>query len=182
MVLSREAQVYRQDAKQRGALLTPQQREDLIKPYLPKALPTATATPRRHAIQPVRDFLRSQLHLLVFTVMHTVFSIYIRLRQTYNVLFDRLLAILYYHHRAPELIKQDVKNLDRLPEHLSVILEYRGEDQRSSGLDTLMDEVAEISSWCACVGIPTLSVYEKTGTRLTRRRTWLAIAHLLQGR
>ena len=29
-----------------------------------------------------------------------------------------------------------------------------------------MDEVAEISAWCACVGIPMLSVYEKTGRHL----------------
>jgi hypothetical protein len=27
-----------------------------------------------------------------------------------------------------------------------------------------MDEVAEIAAWCACVGIPMLSVYEKTGS------------------
>ena len=26
-----------------------------------------------------------------------------------------------------------------------------------------MDEVAEIAAWCSCVGIPMLSVYEKTG-------------------
>lgn len=31
------------------------------------------------------------------------------------------------------------------------------------GLEALVDEVAEIAAWCACVGIPTLSVYERTG-------------------
>lgn len=108
-------------------------------------------------------FLRTQLHILVFTIIHTLFSLYIRIRQTYHVLIDRIFAILYYHHRAPELIKQDVRGLSRLPQHLSVILELKGEERGAAGIKGLMDEVAEISAWCACVGIPILSVYEKTG-------------------
>ena len=108
-------------------------------------------------------FLKVQLHILVFTVMHTLFSLYIRVRQTYHILIDRVFAILYYHHRAPELIKQDVRGLSRLPRHLSVILELKGDNRGVAGLETLMDDVAEISAWCACVGIPILSVYEKTG-------------------
>lgn len=96
-------------------------------------------------------------------IVHTVFSAYIRIRQTYHICVDKVFAILYYHHRAPELIKQDVKNLSRLPEHLSVILELKSEERGTAGLESLMDELAEISAWCACVGIPMLSVYEKTG-------------------
>lgn len=95
-----------------------------------------------------------------------LFSVYVRIRQTYHILLDRVFAILYYHHRAPELIQQDVRNLSRIPEHLSVILELKGEERGTrgtAGLEVLMDEVAEISAWCSCVGIPMLSVYEKTG-------------------
>ena len=58
-----------------------------------------------------------------------------------------------------------MRGLSRLPEHLSVILELKGEDRGLARLDELMDEVAEISAWCACVGIPMLSVYEKTGAQ-----------------
>jgi dehydrodolichyl diphosphate syntase complex subunit NUS1 len=93
--------------------------------------------------------------------VHTIFSVYIRFRQGYHAVKDRILAILYYHHRTPELIQKDVKGLTRLPEHLSVILKL--EDGGRGGLEALVDEVAEISAWCACVGIPMLSVYEKTG-------------------
>lgn len=50
-----------------------------------------------------------------------------------------------------------------MPEHLSVILELKGEERGSARLETLMDEVAEIAAWSACVGIPLLSIYEKTG-------------------
>lgn len=164
MVASRETDIYRQDTRSKGTFLSPKQREDLLKPYLP-APPTSRspAPPRKRRLQPIQTFLKQQLHLLVFLIIHTLFSVYIRIRQTYHVLLDRVFAILYYHHRAPELIRQDVKNLSRVPEHLSVILELKGEERGTAGLEALMDEVAEISVWCSCVGIPMLSVYERTG-------------------
>ena len=168
MVFSKEREIYRQDVRQQGAFLTAKQREDLLKPYLPVSPPMALVTEKRMS-QPVRSFAKNQIHLLVFTIIHAIFSIYIRVRQTYHIVLDRIFAILYYHHRAPELIRQDVKKLSRLPEHLSIILELKGEERGAAGLGALMDEAAEISAWCACVGITTLSVYEKTGTELTAR-------------
>ena len=162
MVFSRETEAYRQDARTQHTFLTPKQREDMLKPYLPPR-PKADQRTQKRFSRPFRDFLRSQFHLFVFTIIHLVFSAYILLRQTYHVIFDRVLAILYYHHRAPELIRKDVDGLSRLPEHLSVILEIKGEDRGQAGLEALMDEAAEISAWCTCVGIPMLSIYEKTG-------------------
>lgn len=166
MVASRETEIYRQDARSKGTLLSPKQREELLNPYLP-APPSSksqASASRNRMLQPIQTFLKQQLHLLVFTIMHTLFSIYIRIRQTYHILVDRVFAILYYHHRAPELIRQDVRNLGRIPEHLSVLLELKGEERGTASLEALMDEVAEIAAWCSCVGIPMLSVYEKTGT------------------
>lgn len=111
----------------------------------------------------VRKFFKNQLHALVYAIIHTIFSVYIRLRQAYHVVKDRILAILYYHHRTPELIQKDVKGLSRLPKHLSVILKLEDGGRGGAALEALVDEVAEISAWCACVGIPMLSVYEQTG-------------------
>ena len=167
MVASRETQIYRQDARRNGALLSPKQREELLNPYLPAPPPSKSQAPvpapHNRMLQPIQTFLKQQLHLLIFTIIHTLFSVYVRIRQTYHVLLDRVFAILYYHHRAPELIRQDVKNLSRVPEHLSVLLELKGDERVTAGLEALMDEVAEIAAWCSCVGIPMLSVYEKTG-------------------
>merc|ERR1711964_908129 len=50
-----------------------------------------------------------------------------------------------------------------LPKHLSVILKLEDGGRGGAGLEALVDEVAELSAWCACVGIPMLSIYEKTG-------------------
>ena len=67
-----------------------------------------------------------------------------------------------------------MKGLKRLPEHLSVILKLEDSVKSGAGLEALVDEVAEIAAWCACVGIPMLSVYERTGRRVFRPGNFLA--------
>ncbi|KAI9819631.1 MAG: hypothetical protein M1827_007081 [Pycnora praestabilis] len=166
MVATRETQAYRRDAKKEGRPLSPKERENLLRPYLPapRFEPPARKVSRRTSItQTIRTFFQTQLHVLLFLLIHTVFSVYIRLRQAYHAIVDKVFSVLYYHHRTPELIRKDVKALNRLPEHLSVILEWKGEEKGGAGLEGLVDDVAEIAAWCTCVGIPMLSVYEKTG-------------------
>lgn len=165
MVLSRETQVFRRDAQSQGKLFTAEEREKLLKPYLPSPSSFRASSTSSRA-QPIRTFVRTQIHTLVFIVIHTIFSIYIRLRQAYHAIISRTFAILYYHHRTPELIRKDVRGLRRLPEHLSVVLELRVEEKGAAGLEILLDELAELSAWCASVGLPILSVYERTGTNL----------------
>ncbi|SPQ18881.1 4a62f1e3-1264-4f7b-ac0e-7bebe19fc426 [Thermothielavioides terrestris] len=111
----------------------------------------------------VRRFLRRQYHVLVFVLIHIFFSLYIRLRQAYHAVGNRVYSVYYHHHRTPALIRRDLKGLGRLPKHLSVILTL--EDQRRGGGDVekLVDEVSEIAAWCASAGIFQLSIYEKTG-------------------
>lgn len=183
MVSATDTDVYRSDVQAKGQQLSVAEREKLLERYLPTpveqspARDTAqkrngTKTTRKTRRTPVRSFLKSQLHILLYYLIHLVFGVYLRLRQIYHATIDRVLAILYYHHRTPELIRKDVKNLDRLPEHLSVIVTFRGEED--GGLEALMDEVAELCAWCASAGIPLLSVYEKSGTGHT---SLLALPH-----
>ncbi|PWW76550.1 Undecaprenyl diphosphate synthase [Tuber magnatum] len=111
--------------------------------------------------KPIRNFLATRFYKFVLLTIHLLFGIYLKLRWAYHNILNRGLSILYYHHRTPQLIRKDVKELEergKLPEHVSVILEYE-----RGGLDTLIDEVSEISCWCASAGIKTLSVYEQTG-------------------
>lgn len=129
--------------------------ENLPKGILPR-LPPVDPRPR-----PIRDFISTRLYKLVLATLYLVYSVYLKLRWTYHTALNRGFSILYYHHRTPQLIQQDVMEVKangKLPKHLSVILEYE-----KGGLDTLIDEVAEITCWCASAGIKHLSVYEQTG-------------------
>lgn len=144
----------------------------MLKPYLPReanpARKSSSSTasnngPRFHHRQRVRPAMRHILHVLIFSIIHIIFSAYIRLRQIYHALVDRALAVLYYHHRTPELIKRDVKGLSRVPKHLSVILDLPPEGGKKDGLETLLNDACELAAWSASAGVPMLSIYERTG-------------------
>ncbi|KAL2809872.1 Decaprenyl diphosphate synthase-like protein [Aspergillus granulosus] len=164
MVSKLDRELLRDNIRSRGSKLSATDRENIVKAYLPDPSELPRWPPQRRKKlprkKPIRTFLKSQLHLITYTFLHIFFGIAVRLVQSYHAVVDRILAIVYYHHRTPELIHKDVRGLDRLPEHLSVILSLRKEDD---ALPILMDEVAELVSWTASAGIPVLSVYEKTG-------------------
>ncbi|KAK3362101.1 putative undecaprenyl pyrophosphate protein [Lasiosphaeria ovina] len=164
----RDLEAYRRDEKYGHKLLTPEERLRLLKPYLPSPPPSRTSQrvqkqlPDQHTLG-LRRFFRRQLHLLVFTSIHAVFSLYIHIRQAYHAVANRIYSVYYYHHRTPELIQGDVKGLRRLPKHLSVILTLEDNGKGGAGLERLVNEAADIAAWCASAGIPQLSIYEKTG-------------------
>lgn len=157
MVAPQAVNTYRQNGRE----LSVEEREKLVRPYLPKS-PSPKRSKRRHKPR-IRPFLRSFFYILLYHAIHLVFGAYLRIRNTYKAVLNRILAILYYHHRTPELIQKDVRNLSRLPGHLSAIVHLRPQEE-DGGLERLTDEISELAAWCACAGIPMLSVYEKSGT------------------
>lgn len=121
----------------------------------------STATQRKSRLG-VRRFIKNQLYVLIFAIMHGIFSLYIRTRQAWNVVSYQMSSVLYYHHGTPQYIQKDVMGLNKKPKHLSAILRTEN-PHLGSDLDRLIDETAELATWCACAGIPMLSVYEKSG-------------------
>ncbi|OKL58496.1 hypothetical protein UA08_06288 [Talaromyces atroroseus] len=171
MVSSKDVDLFREDVRLRGNRFSAAEREKLLKPYLPepqlasrnhnsKDQRKKTKTKPKQK-KPLRTFIKSQIHRLIYLIIHLCLGFYIRISQTIVAVTDRILAITYYHHRSPEIIAKDVKSLDRLPEHLSVLLKLRKTEE--DALHTLMDEAAELAAWTTCAGIPVLSIYEKTG-------------------
>ncbi|KAI5370186.1 putative decaprenyl diphosphate synthase-like superfamily [Septoria linicola] len=169
----RQTQAFRTDRDIAGAPLSPTQREKLLEPYLPRepivALPSKQKVtsnnngPRFHHRQRVRPAMRQLLHLFLFNAVHIIFSVHVRIRQIYHALYDRICAVLYYHHRTPELIKRDVKPLNKVPKHLSVILDLPPNGGKKDALETLLNDACELVAWSASAGVPMLSIYEKTG-------------------
>ncbi|KAJ5260510.1 hypothetical protein N7478_012115 [Penicillium angulare] len=177
MVSQQERDILRAEIRSRGEKLSAQDRENLIRPYLPDPSDLPTSRPRASTANsssshsrrqknqktrktPIRTFVKSQLHHLTYAITHIIFGIIVRLLQAYHAVVERVFAIVYHHHRTPELIRKDVRGLKRLPQHLSILLTLRTEDDT---LAVLMDEVAELVAWSACAGISQLSIYEKTG-------------------
>jgi dehydrodolichyl diphosphate syntase complex subunit NUS1 len=185
MLTERERIAFHRNTTLDGRPLTAEDREVLMKPFLPpptssdisssSTAPTLPPRARRAIAQarkqksqtqrrkPIRSAIRHQLHVLAFTIISALFGIFVRLRKAYHAIFDRVFVILYYHHRSPEHIRNDVKKLNKLPEHLSVILQLDAEEDRTSALEKLIHDVGEVTAWSASAGIPVLSIYERTG-------------------
>ncbi|KAK5117557.1 hypothetical protein LTR62_004979 [Meristemomyces frigidus] len=170
----RSTHAFRTDLDANGRPMSAQGREKLLEPYLPAVrqhkpltLSHSTSQKRFHHKQRVRPVLQSLLHLLLFTLIHAVFSVYIRVRQVYHAIVDRTHAIAVYHHRTPEHIRRDVKRLSKVPQHLSVVLELQPEGTKKDRLESLVNEACEVTAWSACAGVPMLSIYEKTGVLKT---------------
>ncbi|CAK7269414.1 hypothetical protein SEPCBS119000_003557 [Sporothrix epigloea] len=176
---SRDTLLYRKDARSGHKLLTNEQRLKLVEPYLPP-LPSKNARietsssgssgtskyvlrEQKRERFSVRSFLAEQLYIFVYLVVHFIYSVYRRFRVGYHGVRDRLYSVLKYHHRTPEIIARDVRDLRRLPKHLSVILQLEDNGHGLAELERLVNEVSDIAAWCASAGIPMLSVYERTG-------------------
>lgn len=104
--------------------------------------------------------------------MHGIFSLYIKSRQTWHGVSYQISSILYYHHATPQYIRRDIGGLTKKPKHLSTILKTEGKHRAKNDLDRLIDETAELATWCACAEIPMLSIYEKSG-ELTISPFWI---------
>jgi dehydrodolichyl diphosphate syntase complex subunit NUS1 len=159
--------VYRRDVATKGQTLTAQGRADLLDPYLPptqdeqRMLRAMKKSPSKGRRRRVRPFLAQKLHFVVYFLIQCIYGIIVRFIQFYHACVHRTIAVLHYHHRTPEYIQRDLKELSRIPQHLSVILRFKPEED--GALEKLMDETAELCAWSAAAGIPLLSVYEKSG-------------------
>lgn len=169
MLNPREHQAFHSSKSLDGKPISKDESETIMQRFLPptpsKGTPIkSTKRQKSQRKRPgVRKALQSQLHFFIYSLIHLFFGLYVRSRIAYHTIVDRVLAILYYHHRTPDLIRKDVRNLSRLPEHLSVILQLNPDEDRANALETLVHEVSEVTAWCASAGIPFLSVYERTG-------------------
>ncbi|KAF2218839.1 Decaprenyl diphosphate synthase-like protein [Elsinoe ampelina] len=172
MVGLRQAAFLRTDTDEHGHKLSAEERERLIKPYLPNGPVTTKGRSRSRSNhqpgrkKPIRTFLKTALYVFVFNVMQWFFSVFYRVRRAYRNMVSRSMDVMYHHHRTPELIQKDVKGFTKMPNHLSIALDLDGRTD-DAALEDLINEACECAAWTACAGIPMLSIYERTGALKT---------------
>lgn len=166
-----------------GKQLTAEDRERMMKPFLPAEIssssdPSRASSPAPNGKQSKRSnrnrhshnrrkagLVRQALYVFIYTAISFVFSIFFRFRRAWRLCKGKVVSLLKHHHRTPEFIQRDTEHLEKLPTHLSVILELHqsDEDLGNAGLEGLMHDVCEIAAWTASAGIQFLSIYERTG-------------------
>lgn len=153
--------------------LSVQEREALLKPFLPPEPSSSSESnirSRRRNAQKSKPNkkagpVKSLLFFAIYHFIALVFSIFFRFRRAFRLAYTKLVSLIRYHHRTPEFIAGDVSSLEKLPKHLSVIVELNEDDEQqgNAGLEGLVNDVCEIAAWASSAGISFLSVYERTG-------------------
>ncbi|KAF2675151.1 Undecaprenyl diphosphate synthase [Microthyrium microscopicum] len=177
MLSARQTAAFYDNSSLEGHELSARERESIMKPLLPEPpsndskstvmlqerIHQRAESKRKERKKPIRTTLRHWLYMAFHTIIHIFFGIHIRIRKSIRAVKHRWSAVFNYHHRTPELIRKDMKNISKMPQHLSVALELNTQDDRQAAMATLVNDVGDLTSWCAASGISFLSVYEKTG-------------------
>ncbi|GAV27488.1 hypothetical protein PMKS-000956 [Pichia membranifaciens] len=99
----------------------------------------------------------------ILTIFYLVYSIYALFEYAINRGKLRFLSIAYRSNDDPSVINADINKLPKIPQKLSVILNYKSEQEEGGGIDGLCNDGASIAAWCVSSGIPSISIYEVNG-------------------
>lgn len=75
-------------------------------------------------------------------------------------MYLKLINLAYYPNKTPQIIRDDVNKLTKIPKRLSCIVNLKDEDDENGGVDGLINDISEIVAWTLSSGIPQLSIYE----------------------
>ncbi|GEQ72267.1 hypothetical protein JCM33374_g5954 [Metschnikowia sp. JCM 33374] len=69
----------------------------------------------------------------------------------------------YFPNNSPRVIRNDVTKLDKIPKHISCIVNLRSEDDENGGVQGVIADISELAAWTLSSGIPSLTIYEFNG-------------------
>lgn len=75
----------------------------------------------------------------------------------------RFYSMAYYPNKTPQVIRDDVVKLSKIPKRLSCIVNLRSDDEENGGIEGLIADISELAAWCLSAGIPSLTIYEYNG-------------------
>lgn len=108
---------------------------------------------------PLSYHLRHVILLGIFFLM----SILRNFQYVYNKFWLRVFSMTYYPNKSPQVIRDDVCKLGKLPKRVSCIVNLRSDDDENGGSEGVMGDISELAAWCLSAGIPSLTIYEYNG-------------------
>lgn len=111
------------------------------------------------------------IRLILFYINHSlllmlffIISIYKNVQFLYHKMVLKFLTLAYYPNKSPQLIREDVTKLNKIPKRISCILDLKDDDDENGGIDGLINNISELCAWTLSSGIPSLTIYEYTGS------------------
>lgn len=104
-------------------------------------------------------YAKHSILLALFFIM----SILRNFQFVYHKACLRFLSMAYHPNKSPQVIRDDVTKLGKIPKRVSCIVNLRSEDDENGGVEGLIADIAELAAWCLSAGIPSLTIYEYNG-------------------
>lgn len=111
------------------------------------------------SIKMVFTYLSHGILLMIFFII----SIYKNYLYMYRKILLKLFNLTYYPNKSPQVIREDVNKLTKIPKRLSCIINFKDEDDENGGIDGLMSDISELVAWSISAGIQELNIYEYNG-------------------
>ncbi|ODQ68517.1 Undecaprenyl diphosphate synthase, partial [Nadsonia fulvescens var. elongata DSM 6958] len=108
------------------------------------------------------QMIQFQFFHSILKVLHFFTFLVQALAYTYHRICLKFMLITYHHNRNPQLIRNDVSQLSKLPNHIACILDLK-ENEVGGGFEGLIDQTSDLAAWSIGANIPTLSIYERSG-------------------
>ncbi|KOH00187.1 ditrans,polycis-polyprenyl diphosphate synthase [Saccharomyces eubayanus] len=99
----------------------------------------------------------------LLVMLYICFGLFRYGQYQYNKMKLRIFSIIYNHAYTPQLIRQDVVSLKKIPKRLAAILEIKPVGDVGGGVTGLLNDASEIVCWTVSAGIKHLVLYDYDG-------------------
>ncbi|KAI5952555.1 hypothetical protein KGF54_003422 [Candida jiufengensis] len=125
-------------------------------------IPSIIATTSQTSLSLISMIYYNIIHFILMNLFFTI-AIYKNFLYIYRKSYLKYLTLIYYHNKSPQVIRDDVNKLDKIPKSISCILDLKDADDENGGKDGLINQISELSAWSLSSGISKLIIYEYTG-------------------
>ncbi|CAB4253980.1 similar to Saccharomyces cerevisiae YDL193W NUS1 Putative prenyltransferase, required for cell viability [Maudiozyma barnettii] len=109
------------------------------------------------------NYFKFTFYKIVLAILFFMFGIFRYGQLQYNKSKLKILDLLYNPSNTPQLIRQDVVKLNKIPSRLAAILEVKPIGDVGGGLKGILNDASELVSWTISAGVKHLSLYDYDG-------------------
>jgi len=151
------------DPKQLFGLKPVKPSKELIKSVID---PRIKSTTRQNSSndKSIKDKLSFYFFHLILLTIYGIYSIFRSIQYVNNKIKIKFLNLAYNPSKTPQIIRDDVTKLSKLPKRISAILNLKSEEEEGGGFYGLLNDASELTTWTLASGIQNLSIYEHEGT------------------
>lgn len=110
-----------------------------------------------------RGKLQYSICKILLVILYLIYGLYRYSQYEYNKMRLRIFNIIYNPSNTPQLIRQDVTKLQKIPRRLAAILEMKSASYVGGGVRGLMNDGSELVCWTVSAGIKHLVLYDYDG-------------------